>query len=95
MTYFTDTLKDPYSAHIDIQAPEKFWYQEPALADGWTGGQRHAGWMVRVLVNAKNSYGGYVGNETYGFFFQNSRLVKVLEPDDWSTMGTISDPLFR
>lgn len=49
------TLKDPYSAHFTW--PNGFvqgWYR-PFL------GKRYEGWITCGTVNAKNSYGGYVG----------------------------------
>jgi len=29
------------------------------------------GWIVRVWVNAKNAFGGYIGEKHYMFFFKN------------------------
>jgi hypothetical protein len=48
-------LKDPYSA--EFIWPNGFvqgWYQRPF-------GHRYYGWITCGTVNAKNSYGGYVG----------------------------------
>ena len=82
--YLQVTLKDPYSAHIDIQEPIKYWYQEPLLS----GGKRHVGWLVKVFVNAKNSFGGYTGSQTYGFLFRNDVIDVIISPDEWAMMRT-------
>ena len=37
------------------------------------------GYIMTVNVNAKNSYGGYTGNQGYQFLFQNGLLVKGLK----------------
>jgi hypothetical protein len=50
------TLKDPYSAHFTW--PNGFvqgWYKRPF-------GRKKEGWITCGTVNAKNSYGGYVGS---------------------------------
>jgi len=41
---------------------------------------RHYGWTVKATVNAKNSYGGYVGFKTYTFLFRGERLVQTMAP---------------
>ena len=38
------------------------------------------GWTVAFAVNAKNSYGGYTGEERYEALFQDGRLRAVLRP---------------
>jgi hypothetical protein len=32
--------------------------------------------LLPVLVNAKNSYGGYTGFEQWGFLFHNGSLLR-------------------
>lgn len=75
-------LKDPDSA--------KYWFAEPQT--GWLPryhfdtrdqGQPHLrgqvfGWIVNFTVNAKNSYGGYTGDEAYFGFFQDGKLRGIL-----------------
>lgn len=33
------------------------------------------GWIVNVSINAKNSYGGYVGFKPYSFLFRAEEIV--------------------
>lgn len=68
--YMAETLKDPESArYSEFSAPRK----EHAIAS------RRAiyGYSSCVLVNAKNSYGGYTGSQQYWFFFQNGKIVRT------------------
>jgi hypothetical protein len=50
-------LKDPYSAHFTW--PYGFRYGTLRV-----GSYSVTGWIICGLVNAKNSYGGYVGNNS-------------------------------
>src|SRR3546814_7796020 len=51
-------LKDPYSAH--------YRWDEIAGTSTWNDkGPTCYGWVLRGHVNAKNSYGGYVGEKDY------------------------------
>ncbi len=65
--HFEQTLKDPESARYRIGKPERA-YGNEALIQG--GGIRWIGYLVPVEVNAKNSYGGYVGFKPYLVLFQ-------------------------
>lgn len=68
--YMTKTLKDPESArYSEFSTPRK----EHAIAN------RRAiyGYSSCVLVNAKNSYGGYTGNQQFWFFYRNGQIVRV------------------
>jgi hypothetical protein len=74
--YFNANLKDPYSAHYTFYEPvETSWYQ------GWST-HKFYGWKVMVDVNAKNSFGGYTGNQSYFFTFAGGVLYNVLTPDN-------------
>jgi len=64
MAYY---LKDPASA--------QYQWGEPRKSSLSSGGRTVIGWVVPVLVNARNSYGGYVGFEQWGFFMVNGRIV--------------------
>jgi hypothetical protein len=44
------------------------------------------GWKIPVRVNAKNSFGAYVGNRVYLFIFRDNRIV--FEVDDESGMNS-------
>lgn len=67
--HFNKILKDPYSAQFTFEAPYKGLSQDGALSS--TNGGVHYGHIVPVQVNAKNSYGGYTGNQLYVFMFSN------------------------
>lgn len=75
--YFTQTLKDPASAQYqDVAPPERGYIKNGLLY----GGGKTYGWLVNVTVNAKNSYGAYVGFRTYSFLFRGEQLVDVIPP---------------
>jgi hypothetical protein len=67
--YFDARLKDPYSAHYRFGVPHK----------GYTylhGTLRAAdfGYLVNVYINAKNSFGGYTGEELHIAFIKNDQV---------------------
>lgn len=79
-TYFQQALKDPESAQFrQIGEPHQgdleHWM---GLVNG--GMKTNYGWIVDVTVNAKNSYGAYVGYRTYSFLFRGESIVDVIEP---------------
>lgn len=71
--YLNASLKDPYSLR-DLAI------SEPALSSCAVGiyGPFY-GWRVDVSYNAKNSYGGYVGQRTYAYWFHGDRLKGIGE----------------
>lgn len=76
--YFDASLKDPSSVvYHDITAPEHDWIRDAPIA----GYQMHYGWKVFATINAKNSYGGYTGFQTYRFLFRGEQLDKIITPD--------------
>lgn len=68
-SYFDRILKDPVSARYQVGSPRKM----ECLIDQkvW------AGWAVDVLVNAKNSYGAYTGDEMHRLFFEGDTVVRA------------------
>lgn len=68
-TYFNSILKDPESARYTFEPPFKAYSQDGSLSS--TGGGVRYGYVTGVQVNAKNSYGGYTGNQLYVFMFSN------------------------
>lgn len=82
-SYFEGHLKDPYSAQYDFGIPEKGYM----ISSSFEGRQLYAGYIVTARVNAKNSYGGYVGMKTYQFLFQNGKLVRgnLLSPGGFAS----------
>lgn len=78
--YLHDTLKDPASAVIEYGSIGKGCFLRSG-AKAW----RFA-WDQVAEVNAKNSYGGYVGAKPYHFYFQHGgQLVAVAVPQ---TLGS-------
>jgi hypothetical protein len=77
--YFDSTLKDPSSVQYrNITAPSKGYIRGPLIA----GGHVTYGWTVSAAVNAKNSYGGYVGFRTYTFLFRGDKIVDMITPEN-------------
>ncbi|HDS0941049.1 TPA: hypothetical protein QDZ12_004349 [Pseudomonas putida] len=73
--YFDGVLKDPDSAKYKFSPIQK----SHIVSSAWEGRQLYAGYVMTVKVNAKNSYGGYTGNEDYVFLFHNGSLTKGLK----------------
>lgn len=71
--YFDVTLKDAESARYRFDpAVTKYWIKET----GWATAKRSlVGWLAKVDVNAKNSYGGYTGFQRYEFLFKDGEIV--------------------
>ena len=61
-------LFDPYSAVFNFSTPPK---------QGWfVGGDPFRyGYIVCAQINAKNRMGGYSGQKTYMYFFENGKLT--------------------
>lgn len=73
--WFDNTLKDPESAQYKMGCPVKG-YMQRAVFDG--PGMEFVGYMALVEVNAKNSYGGYTGYESYfAFLQQDGRIFSI------------------
>lgn len=71
-TYLAKSLKDPESArYSEFSKPRK----EHAITNAR---QKLAvyGYSACVLVNAKNSYGGYTGDQQYWFLIRNGEVVR-------------------
>lgn len=75
--YFDGTLKDPASVQYrNMTVPKKEFIRDSMLQ----GYKLNWGWLVSVDVNAKNSYGGYVGFQTYHFLFRGEIIVDMIAP---------------
>lgn len=62
-------LKDPYSAQINLYSGPKFTSFRPGFfAD-------YYGYGVCYSVNAKNSYGGYVGERLFMFLMDGDKIL--------------------
>ena len=74
--YMNSTLKDPYSAKIDIRDAEI-----TTCSTGLFGAKQLKAWGFPTLVNAKNSYGAYVGTKVYIFYFYGDDLIGMTTPE--------------
>lgn len=83
-TYLGSVLKDPFSAQQkDVTPAVEAIYttttvtQAPTLinVNGRKLEERRWVWLITAQVNAKNSYGGYVGWRSYKFHFQGEKLI--------------------
>jgi hypothetical protein len=83
--YFNSVLIDPQSAYYNIEAPQKFWYNDTCLFSS----QLYSGYLVRVGVNSKNKFGGYMVEKQYGFIIKNGRIVKVLHEGEMMCRGLL------
>lgn len=63
-------LKDPYTAHYRWEKIEG-----TATVKDVVTRQAYNGWLLVGYVNAKNSYGGYIGEREYKFLFNGNDLV--------------------
>jgi hypothetical protein len=70
---FEMLLKDPQSAQYKWLDP----YKEALRASG----KVDFGWVQPVLVNSKNSYGGYNGFERWNFFLIRGEVDSYQDPD--------------
>jgi hypothetical protein len=69
-------VKDPLSAQYVFSQPVKGAMREAPV----NGGKIVPGYLVKVQVNGKNSYGAFVGFWAYTLFFRDNRLVDVIQP---------------
>ena len=66
MNQISSMLIDPSSAQYQFTGPPS---------------PKENGWHGQVLVNAKNSMGGYVGRQAYEYLFQNGNLIMIIRPN--------------
>ncbi|MFJ4255752.1 hypothetical protein ACIP01_02205 [Pseudomonas monteilii] len=72
---FSMVLKDPESARYSFGYVYKGYF----VGSAFEGRKLQAGYLLDVTVNAKNSYGGYVGSKPYKFLFHNGRIAGAWE----------------
>lgn len=71
--YMQRVLKDAESARYQFLNSPK---------TGWNGfGGSKYGYVVCAYINAKNSYGGYVGNRMSYFMIRNDRVIDATHGD--------------
>jgi len=72
-SYMDIRLKDPDSARYQfLNTPQTGWNR--------LGGKKF-GYIVCVYINAKNSFGGYVGNRINYFMINNGNVIDALHGD--------------
>lgn len=73
--FISRTLKDPYSAvYVFDQSPQK------RIARGGSPyGPFSIVWTVELSVNAKNSYGGYIGDHRYTCYFIDRKITECAD----------------
>jgi hypothetical protein len=75
--YYSATLKDPDSVkYRQITSPQKYW-----LGNRFEGNKY--GYLVCATLNAKNSYGAYVGYQTDGLLIRNGSIVQFVSKSEW------------
>ena len=74
-SYLETKLKDPDSALTkNISQPEKGFLTLSSIAEG----SRYTyGWLVYFDVNAKNSYGGFVGYKKYSVVIRDGKVMNT------------------
>lgn len=71
--FISTELKDPYSAMYKFESPTKFWISEHSIYNN----EIHYGYLIKVLVNAKNSYGAYNGYKPVAIFWKNGVMNDI------------------
>jgi hypothetical protein len=71
-------LKDPDSAKFQFGEP----YKNYVIS--YRDGKTEYGWIVKVAVNAKNSFGGYTGYQTYTILVRDEKMILGYGPDERS-----------
>jgi hypothetical protein len=81
--YFELRLKDPGSAQYRFYEPEKIVMHKAPIAGG---GVDFFGYGVNVDVNAKNSFGAYVGFQRYTFSFRDGKMLMNMTAEELEDM---------
>ena len=64
-------LKDPYSAVFVCEPLQKGWRNDTIFQKY----QKHYGYVLKCMINAKNSFGAYIGAKPYEFVINNGTVV--------------------
>ena len=68
-------LKDPYSANYRFGTPRKGFAQDGLLM----GGAKHFGYIIPVYINAKNSFGGYTGEQLHYLLISEGKVNEITQ----------------
>ncbi|MCZ7625983.1 MAG: hypothetical protein C3F12_11435 [Candidatus Methylomirabilota bacterium] len=81
--YMQFVLKDPESARFQFLNTPK---------SGWRSfGEIKFGYVVCAHINAKNSYGGYVGNRMSYFMLKNGRVIDAVHGSEQYGEAVVSN----
>lgn len=70
--HMKNILFDPYSAQYQFMGtPSRGYVQNSPLL----GGSRLIGFRGFFMVNAKNKFGAYVGNQKFGYLIRNNKVL--------------------
>jgi len=77
-------LKDPDSATYQIGSRYPGFCKE-----GWLKGNGIAwkGWAVNVMINARNSFGGYAGYSPFTVLFVGDNAIRIMEGENFGAYG--------
>lgn len=89
--HFALTLKDPTSPIYRIGKPRKAYVNGGLLVNG--GKVSFTGYSVPVMVNAKNSFGGYVGFKPYTVLFKNNEVVDHIKGHSHILLHEVGPPV--
>jgi len=79
--WVNDTLKDPFSAKYRFKSKPVKGYTRKAPISG--GDPDIFGYIVYVEVNAKNSFGAYVGWKEYTLLIKNGNVITSITPNSY------------
>lgn len=78
--YLSTRLKDPFSAQYQFSEPEEGYLREAPIK----GGEPYIwGYVVYVNVNAKNSYGAYIGWREHRYFIKDNLVLGEITSNPW------------
>ena len=78
--FFSRILKDPYSAQYRYGNVYRAYIREAPVMGGEP---TQYGWIADVWVNAKNSFGGYVGEKFYRVFLRDHVCQGIVHQNSW------------
>ena len=90
LEFLRHVLKDPDSAKTDWSPISPGWTREAPI----DGGGLTFGYLLKANINAKNTYGAYIGYTPYKFLFVNGIIASVFAQQELST-GYSSVPYMR
>lgn len=77
-------LKDPASATYELGALYPAYCKKGSLEGK---GIAWKGWALNVMINARNSFGGYAGGTPFTFLFSGDTVVRIVEGENFGAYG--------